>query len=124
MTETSSTPQDASEAPDDKEYLDPDRILDFVRQQAARRDPALAHHYASMGPGRIQDAAQLAQQLLRAHRALLDGQRRGARTGRRKHAQEVYRLLASTNDATLVLAIAYLDTAVGTLPRLWSRPGD
>ena len=91
---------------------------------AAQCDASLAHIYATASAARIKDAASLAQQLLSAHRALLGRQGRGARTGRRKHAQEVYRLLASANDATLVLAIAYLDTALGVLPRSWTHPGD
>jgi hypothetical protein len=123
MTEASITQHDASDAPA-KEYIDPDLVLAYVRQQAARRDPTLGHIYATASSARVKEAASLGQKLLEAHRALLVRQGRGARTGRRRHAQQIYDLLNSTNDANVMLAICYLETALGVLPRSWSQPGD
>lgn len=102
--------------PQDEDLIDPELVLRYVREHAARRDPALSHLYAGMSPRRIKDAAYLAQQLLETHRELLGRQGRGARSGKRKHARRIYDLLNATNDGTLVLAIAYLETAIGTLP--------
>jgi hypothetical protein len=123
MITEAGAPHNASDTPD-PEYIDPNLVLAYVRQQAAGRDPNLGHIYATASAARVKEATFLAQRLLSAHRALLGRQGRGARTGRRKHAQEVYRLLNATNDATLALAISYLCTALGVLPRSWTRPGD
>lgn len=101
-------PQDDAEG---GEIVRLEDVLTFVRAEAARRDPALAHHYAQMRPGRIKAAADLAQHILAAHLELRRRQGRGARTGRRLHAQQVYALLDSTNTANLVLAQAFLEVA-------------
>ena len=102
--------------PEGEEFVRPEDVLAFVRDAAARRDPSLAHHYATMTPRRIKAAADLAQHILAAHLELRRRQGRGARTGRRVHAQAIYSLLDSTNTCNLVLAMAFLEVAFGVLP--------
>ena len=110
---TSSEPGPESE---DELCIHPEDVLRYVREQAGRIDPRHADLYRTMSPTRIQDGAELAQRLLATHRTLLGRWGRLARTGRRAHLQQVYRLLRSTNEANVVLAEAYLETAFGTLP--------
>src|SRR5688572_2136041 len=90
-------PEDAGE-PDDEGFF-PEVILDYVRAEAARRDPGLARVYRAATPRRVRNAGWLAHALMAAHLELHRRVGRGARTGRRKHAQEVYRLLNASNDA-------------------------
>lgn len=126
MTDPSPTPDAAPDAPveEDEECIDPELALAFVRQHAAKRDPSRGWFYATTSAARVKEAASVAQQLLAVHHELVVRQRRGARTGRRRHAQQIADLLSATDDTTLTLAIAYLGTALGVLPRSWTQPGD
>jgi hypothetical protein len=99
-------------------------VLWFVRNEAARRDPALAHLYRRMDASRVKDGVDVVLALIQAHRDLVGRWGRRARTGKRKHAQRVYALLASTNEANLVLAEAYLFSAYATLPPSRSQHDD
>jgi hypothetical protein len=85
-----------------------DDILAFVREMAATNDPRRAPIYRAVEPERIRAGARLAQQILETHLELRQRMGRRARTGRRKHAQSIYQLLDSTNDADLELAVAAL----------------
>ena len=98
-----------------------DQILDYVRHEAARRDPRSAHLYRKMRAGRIKDGVDVAQQLLTAHLALFRCHGRG---GRREHRAAINRILASTNDASLVLGLVWLEAAYALLPASRSRHGD
>ena len=98
-----------------------DQILDYVRHEAARRDPRSAHLYRKMRAGRIKDGVDVAQQLLTAHLALFRCHGRG---GRREHRAAINRILASTNDASLVLGLVWLEAALALLPASRSRHGD
>jgi|ERR671916_1863728 hypothetical protein len=97
------------------------QILDYVRYEAARRDPRSAHLYRKMRAGRIKDGIDVAQQLLAAHLALFRGHGRG---GRREHRAAIDGILASTNDASLVLGLVWLEAALGLLPASPPRHGD
>ncbi len=110
-------PPPPAEEPD--EGYSADGILAFVREMAATRDPRHAHLYRAVEPERIRAGARVAQQILETHLALRQRMGRGARTGRRAHAQTVYHLLDSTNDIDLELAVAALSIpcACATLAR-------
>jgi hypothetical protein len=88
--------------------------LEFVRELAACRDPRRVLLYSTASPARIKHSAAVAQRLIEVHRRYL---RRSPRDrGRRRHNAEIYDLLAQTNDASLVLALAWLDAAFALLP--------
>lgn len=101
---------------DEDECYTAAQVLGFVLDQAARYDPRHAHLYRTMSYDRVKEGVYLAQQLLKTHRELMGRYGRGARTGKRKHAQRVYDLLASSNEASLTLAIASLDAIYGVFP--------
>ena len=65
---------------------------------------------------RIKDGVDVVLQILDVHLELKRRYGRGARTGSRKHAAEIRRLLEATNSANLVVAAAYLESAYGVLP--------
>ncbi len=89
-------------------------ILEFVRELAARRDPWHGLLYRGVSPARIKHSAAVAQGLIEVHVRYLRHHTRGR--GRRQHSAEVYGLLAETNEAALVLALAVLDLAFAVLP--------
>ncbi len=100
------------------ECLTADDLANFVRVLAADCDRRHAHIYRAVEPARIRAGARVAQQILETHLALRQRMGRGARTGRRKHAQEIYRLRADTNDVDLSLAVAVLSiTCFFAMPR-------
>lgn len=101
-----------------------ERALDFVRDEAARRDWRHASLYAAADQGRVKDGVDVVQRLVAAHLELLRRQGRGARTGRRQHAQTVRAVLAETNEVSLVLAEAWLEAAYALLPRSRLRQDD
>src|SRR5215217_8093699 len=111
------SPEDLERDADPIETFSAEQILFFVRDEAADRDPRYAHLYRSMSAGRVKDGIEVAQQLLRAHLALYRCHGRG---GRKEHRAAIERILESTNDASLVLALAWLTAAFALLPR--SRP--
>ena len=98
-----------------------EHALGFVRDEACRRDLIHPHHYTAATPARIKDSCDVAQQLLVAHLAL---RRRRGRGGRRQHAAAIDAVLSETNDASLVLAMAWLEASFGLLPASWPRHGD
>ena len=116
-----SSPEDPEPGPEAIETFTRDQILGFVRGEAARRDPRYAHLYRKMSAGRIKDGVDVAQQLLAAHLALFRCHGRG---GRREHRAAIDRILASTNDASLVLGLVWLEAAFGLLPASQPRHGD
>jgi hypothetical protein len=89
-------------------------ILAFVRTIAARRDPGRGVAYLGVSPARIKHAAAVAQQLLQLHLDYRRQYRHGR--GRRVHSAAVYDHLAQINDASLVLALVWLDAAFALLP--------
>jgi len=112
------SPEDLELDADTIETFTAEQILDYVRYEAADRDPRYAHLYRKMSAGRIKDGVDVAQELLTAHLALY---RHYGRGGRRQHRTAIDRILESTNDASLVLALVWLEAAFALLPR--SRPG-
>jgi hypothetical protein len=91
-------------------------VLEYVREEAGRIDRPRSRLYHSVSSRRIENAAWLAYNFMAVHRELHLRVGRGARSGKRAHAAEVRRLLESTNDADLALAMAVLVAAIGTLP--------
>jgi hypothetical protein len=97
-------------------WIEPEDVLDCVRQEAARLDWRSARVYEAASPRRVKNAGWLAHDLIAAHLELHRRTGRGARTGKRQHAAEVRRLLEATTDADLQLAQCLILAAIGMLP--------
>jgi hypothetical protein len=70
-----------------------EQVLAFVRDVAARHDPQLAHYYATMPNSRVKDGVDVVLRILAVHLESKGRYGRGARTGSRRHAAEIRRLL-------------------------------
>jgi hypothetical protein len=120
VTKSSPEPTDPAEDPQSQnEAVDsftPEDVFAFVVEEACRRDPRNAHHYRGMDAARVKDGVEVTQELLAVHRTLLGRWGRGARTRKRQHAQQIYALLTTTNEANVTLAMCYLEAAFALLP--------
>jgi hypothetical protein len=113
---------DVPPADEADEFFTAKNILEFVRNEAAKRDPANARHYAAASSARIKDGVDLAQRLLASHlttvrltTAHLQGRR-----GRGRRGRDATTDTALQEELSLVLALTWLEAAFGLLPP--SRP--
>src|SRR5262245_5181381 len=94
----------------------PEAILRFVIAESCRVDPRLCRTYHAKSSKDVKNAIELSQALVLLHLELALRMARGARGGRRRHHQELHRLLSESNTSTLVLAWSYLEAGYGILP--------
>ena len=90
-----------------------ENILGFVRDEAAKRDPDHAHHYAAASAASVKDGVDRAQRLLASHRTTAPLEARRGRGRRRRVATPDPAL---QEELSLVLALTWLEAAYGLLP--------
>ncbi len=98
----------------------PEQVLDYVRDQATRRDWRHAELYQAVDAARVKDSIEVLRTILAVHLEFHRRTGRKARTGRRQHQAAIRDAIAATNEATFILGLAWLDAAYGLLPP--SRP--
>jgi hypothetical protein len=98
------------------DLFSPADVLTFVRRVASERDPSHRHLYADADAGRIKDAAETLQAIMRAHLEFHLRTGRGARSGRRVHSQRIREAVLATNPVTYTLGLVWLDLTFGLLP--------
>jgi hypothetical protein len=122
--ERTTPPEDPPPTDDETVRFSPWQLHRYVVDVAIERDPARAHVYKTVSPDRTKDGVEVVLALIELHQAMTRRRQQHPRTRCRQHAEQVAELLATTNEADLTLAAAYLQSAYGTLPLSRSQPKD